>query len=338
MHVNVHLYDDLDAVEADAAAMLDRAAQPRLFDRIAWFRLIAAHLPDRRPLVIRAEQSGARAWLFLSDRGDGTAEALAAWYTLAFAPVFAAPAERHAALIAACAKAARTRFHRITLAPMEAESRDGVVRAFAATGWGTIAAPATVSRRTAVSDGFDAWWAGRPGRLRNTARRKARASPFRIEIADGFDPDLWTSYETVYADSWKGQEGSPALLRALAMAEGQAGTLRLGVAWLDDRPVAAQWWLVENGRATIHKLAHVDALRAQSPGTVLSAAMFRHVIERDRPAIVDFGTGDEPYKAEWMEQRHLLWRVDLFSRSSPRGLGAYLRARAAALVRARKDS
>ena len=336
MHVNVHLYADLDAVEADAAGALDRAAQPRIFDRIAWFRLIATHLPDVRPLVVRAERGGARAWLFLADRGDGSADALACWYTLVFAPVFAAPPERQDALLAACAKAARTRFHHIALSPLEPADRAMIERAFAATGWATIATPATISRRTAVPHGFDAWWAARPGQLRNTARRKARATPFRIEIADAFHPALWAAYEAVYADSWKGQEGAPALLHALVAAEGRTGTLRLGVAWLDDRPVAAQWWLVENGRATIHKLAYVDAVRALSPGTVLSAAMFRHVLERDRPAIVDFGLGDEPYKAEWMEQRHPLWRVDLFRRSSPRGLYGYLRARTAALVHARK--
>ncbi|WP_076069206.1 GNAT family N-acetyltransferase [Sphingomonas montana] len=335
MHVNVHLYEDLAAVAADAGPALDRAAQPNLFDRIAWFRLIAAHLADLRPVVIRAECDGARAWLFLTDRGGGRAEALACWYTLGFAPVFAG-AGGHDRLLAACAKEAKARFRLVTLSPMTDEDRTLVERAFVATGWGTIATPATIRHAVAVEGDFATWWAGRPGKLRNTAKRKAKASAFRIEIADGFDPTLWAAYETVYADSWKGAEGAPALLRALVEQEGAAGTLRLGIAFLKGAPVAAQWWLVERGQATIHKLAYVDAARALSPGTVLTAAMFRHVIDRDRPTAIDFGTGDDPYKADWMDERQQLWRVDLFRLSSPSALLRYARARAAALVRGAK--
>ncbi|MFD1950612.1 GNAT family N-acetyltransferase [Sphingomonas arantia] len=335
MLVNVHLYDDLDAVAIDAAGALDRDAQPVLFDRIDWFRLIAAHLPDLRPVVIRAECSGSRAWLFLTDRGGGRAEALACWYTLGFGPVFGGEGP-HDVLLAACAKKARARFRSITLSPLADDDRALVERAFGATGWGTIATPATIRRTTAVEGDFAAWWAGRPGQLRNTAKRKAKATPFRIAIADGFDPDLWAAYERVYADSWKGAEGSPALLRTLVEQEGAAGTLRLGVAWLADEPVAAQWWLVERGHATIHKLAYVESARPLSPGTVLTAALFRHVIDRDRPATIDFGTGDDPYKADWMDGREVLWRVYLFRLSSPSALLRYVRARAAALVRTAK--
>jgi CelD/BcsL family acetyltransferase involved in cellulose biosynthesis len=64
--------------------------------------------------------------------------------------------------------------------------------------------------------------------------------------------------------------------------------------------------------------------------------MFRHVIDGDRPRLIDFGTGDDPYKAEWMDASRTLWRLDLFRLSDPRGLARYARARLAALVRARK--
>lgn len=335
MHVNVHLYDDLDAVATDAGTALDRTGQPRLYDRIAWFRLLVAHLPDLRPVAIRAERDGTKVWLFLTDRGHGRAEALGCWYTLAFAPVRAGDGAQDI-LLAACAKEARARFHHITLSPLAQGDSDRVRRAFAATGWGTIATRVTTNRRAVVDGDFESWWATRPGRLRNTVRRKAKVTPFRIEIADRFDPGLWAAYEAVYADSWKGAEGAPALLRALVAQEGAAGTLRLGVAWLDDAPVAAQWWLVENRHATIHKLAYVESARPLSPGTVLSAAMFRHVIDRDRPAVIDFGTGDDAYKIDWTDTADPLWRVDLFRLNHPAGLYRYARARAAALVRARK--
>lgn len=335
MRVNVHLYRSLDDVAADAGPALDRAAQPSLFDRLDWFRLVATHLPDICPVIVRAESGGAKAWLFLTDRGHGRAEALACWYTLGFAPVFAGDGQNDI-LLAACARAAKRHFHHVMLTPLADADRAVLERAFTATGWGTIATPVSINRQVAVGDGFAAFWAARPGRLRSTAQRKAKAAGLRIEVSDGYDPAAWAAYESVYAESWKGEEGSPTFQQALAMQEGAAGTLRLGIAYLADQPVAAQYWLVEGGRATIHKLAYAESARALSPGTVLTAAMFRHVIDRDRPAIVDFGTGDDPYKADWMDQRHTLWRIDLHRLSHPAGLYGYARARAAALVRARR--
>jgi CelD/BcsL family acetyltransferase involved in cellulose biosynthesis len=66
--------------------------------------------------------------------------------------------------------------------------------------------------------------------------------------------------------------------------------------------VAAQFWTVDGGTAWIHKLAHLDSAKPLSAGTTLSAALFAHVIDRDRVTWVDFGTGDDPYKRDWMEQ------------------------------------
>ena len=98
-------------------------------------------------------------------------------------------------------------------------------------------------------------------------------------------------------------------------------------------PLAAQFWLVENGVATIHKLAHVDTARGLSPGTLLSAAMFEAVIERDRPATIDFGTGDDPYKADWMDERSDLYRLELARSGSVAGMTFRLLHAASRLVR-----
>src|SRR3546814_4203922 len=76
----------------------------------------------------------------------------------------------------------------------------------------------------------------------------------------------------------------------------------MGVARIAGEPVAAQYWTVEDGTAFIHKLAHVEDSPKASPGTLLSAALFRHVIEVDRVARVDFGTGNDAYKRDWMNR------------------------------------
>ena len=164
-------------------------------------------------------------------------------------------------------------------------------------------------------------------------RRKGATESLVYRLADRFDPDLWADYERVYTQSWKPAEGSPAFLRALAEREGAAGTLRLGLLYRNDAPIAAQFWLVENEVATIHKLAHADHAKAFSPGTLLSAAMFRFVIERDRPSTIDFGTGDDAYKADWMDRRDQMYRLDLYRSGTVADWIAAGRAALARLVR-----
>jgi hypothetical protein len=137
-------------------------------------------------------------------------------------------------------------------------------------------------------------------------------------VVDRFDPADWADYERVYAQSWKPKEGSPAFLRRFAEEEGEAGTLRLGIAEIDGRPVAAQLWTVDHGAAYIHKLAHVEDAKAHSPGTLLSHALFAHAIDRDRVHTIDFGTGDDAYKRDWMEEVRPMIRLDMHWPLDPR--------------------
>ena len=62
-------------------------------------------------------------------------------------------------------------------------------------------------------------------------------------------------------------------------------------------------------------------------------AMFRAALDEDRVARIDYGTGDEPYKRDWMDERAILWRLEAFNPASLRGLAGAARARLSALVR-----
>jgi len=321
----VELFDSLDSVAAESGGALDRP--PSLFDRLGWFRLVAQHCPPPgRLLVARANGGdGAAAWLFLAEQG-GRAEAWRCWYSLRFGLVGDPEGGE------AIAKALRKRLSRLEIAPLD--DPEPLASAFRRAGWAIFVSPATTSWwiGTAGQD-FDAYWAGRPGKLRNTAQRKAKAAKLDIEIHRHFDPAAWAAYETVYAASWKPEEGSPPFLRALAEQEGAAGTLRLGIARKDGVPLAAQLWLVEDGTAWIHKLAYREDSKALSPGTVLSMAMFRAALDEDRVSRIDYGTGDDGYKRDWMGERSTLWRLEAFNLASPRGLAGAVRASLSALVR-----
>lgn len=318
------LLASLDEVARDAGGALDRRVQTNFHDRLDWLALTATQLWPDTPLAIAAVRRGSDAlWLPIRDDGARHGRALASWYTLAFAPLFTPPtdAATRADLLGHAARLLRPRFATINLWPLEPADATLLQRAFAANGWlarETFEAAQWVAH-TAGMD-FDAYWANRSSKLRNTVRRRAKKSAVETRVFDRFDADAWSAYEAIYAQSWKPAEGSMAFLRALAQAESAAGTLRLGLATREGRPVAAQLWTVENGIATIHKLAHLESEREHSPGTLLSEAMFRHVLDQDRPDVISYGNGDEPYKADWMDERRERRRLQLFNLRSPLGL------------------
>jgi hypothetical protein len=149
--------------------------------------------------------------------------------------------------------------------------------------------------------------AARPGQLRETIRRKTRActraDQVRIEVVgrgDELGPAV-AAYDDVYRRSWKAPEAAPGFTAAL-LTYAAAGALRLGVLWVGAQPVAAQYWIVASGTATVLKLAHDDAWRALSPGTVLTAHMIHGLLD-EGVVELDFGRGDDAYKALWTSLR-----------------------------------
>eukprot|EP00456_Euglypha_rotunda_P086025 TRINITY_DN87037_c0_g2_i1.p3 TRINITY_DN87037_c0_g2~~TRINITY_DN87037_c0_g2_i1.p3 ORF type:complete len:110 (-),score=18.69 TRINITY_DN87037_c0_g2_i1:95-424(-) len=106
----------------------------------------------------------------------------------------------------------------------------------------------------------------------------------------------------------------------------------MGIARIEGIPVAAQYWTVEDGTAFIHKLAHVEDSLKASPGTLLSAALFRHVIDVDHVERIDFGTGNDGYKKDWMNRHEPLWRLEAFNPSRIAAWGPAIKAFARSLT------
>jgi CelD/BcsL family acetyltransferase involved in cellulose biosynthesis len=191
--------------------------------------------------------------------------------------------------------------------------------------------------------GWDGYLAGRPGALRETIRRRlaraARDPAIGFELITG-GPALEAgiaAYEQVHARSWKQPEPYPAFGPALLRAAAAAGVLRLGLLRLGllrlgllpggqrAEPVAAQYWTLAGGTATVLKLAHDEAARALSPGTLLTALMIRHLLEQDAAAVLDFGRGDDPYKAGWTGCRRQRDGLLLCPLAHPAGVAALAR-------------
>jgi CelD/BcsL family acetyltransferase involved in cellulose biosynthesis len=128
------------------------------------------------------------------------------------------------------------------------------------------------------------------------------------------------AYDRVYAKSWKKPEPYPEFVRRWARICADNGWLRLGVAWVDDVPIAAQFWFTMDRRAYIFKLAYDEDYSKWSAGTVLTAHMVRHSLEQDAVVEIDYLTGDDPYKKTWMTHRRERVGLIACNRRTARGM------------------
>jgi hypothetical protein len=314
-------FDELAALPEDAAALLAAAGREDFHLGAAWFGCIAAHaLPaGARPLwLLHREEGRAAVLLPLARAADGGLAGLAAPYTCLFRPLIAdgiGPAA-----VARAGRGFGIVARRAGLLRLDALDPD----------WPGLPPLLSGFRRAGLVPlrfaHFGNWFldvagldwagylAGRPGELRETIRRRlarARRDPsvtFEL-IAGGADLEAGiVAYKNVYARSWKEAEPFPRFGPAVMRAAATAGVVRLGVLRQGGEPVAAQYWTVNGwtvtgGTARVEKLAHDETARKLSPGTVLTALMVRHLLEQDRVATLDFGRGDDAYKAGWTGRR-----------------------------------
>ena len=298
------------------------------FDRADWFALLAER---RSSTLVVLASDGEQTIALPLVRANGRIEPLHNWYSFTWRPV----GSGNLTLLTSAARDLRSRAHRVTLWPVPDE--DGwatrLAEAFRKAGWSVRSEPCDHNHVLEI-DGrnFAEYWAERPGQMRTTLKRKGKK--VEVEILKRFDAMAWDAYEAIYNESWKPEEGAPDLLRRFAEAEGAAGRIRLGLARAEGVPVAAQFWTVENGIAYIHKLAHRESAKPLSAGATLTAALFEHVIDRDKVALIDFGTGNDPYKADWMELDRPRYRIDCLDPAQPRAWPALAKRALAPFQRA----
>lgn len=310
--IAVTYHDDLKEVQSDAqlARLLGAGSPAAPFDRLDWWQGLVEEC-DFFPLIAVAREGEFRAVLPMY-RVKRRIDALANWYNFTVRHVISPGADR-AGLLKELAEDLVGQAPHIILSPLPDDFGEAteLETALRGAGWTVFRDIATYNHVLPVAGrSFDEYFATRPGHLRTLlARKSAKVS---VTVETRFVSESWQAYEAIYENSWKPREGSPAFLRRFAEHEGAAGRLRLGIARADGQPVAAQFWTIDGGIAYIHKLAHLEAAKPLSPGSILSAAMFRHAIDEDRVALVDFGNGNDAYKADWMEQVRPRYRLEAF--------------------------
>lgn len=161
---------------------------------------------------------------------------------------------------------------------------------------------------------FEQYMAKRPGRVRNTIARKERKLKrehgYEIRlITDQQLPQAMADYNLVYKASWKATEVSYPIMQSLIERFAQLGWLRLAVLYVQDQPVAAQIWFVVQSKASIFRLVYDQSWKQYSPGSIVTKFLMEYVIDTDKVDKIDFLTGNERYKQDWMSQRNARWEM-----------------------------
>jgi CelD/BcsL family acetyltransferase involved in cellulose biosynthesis len=347
----VHRFDDFAAFQAAMTAE-QAGDHGALFQTADWFELLAQHgLPAGTLLQ----------WLLVTDDGSpilglpliqepGRLTSLSNFYTPLYAPVLlhddsASPAWPTDSLPAR-GLAAITHFlrHNTPGAPRPAviqlQPLDTTGAFYPAMRHALITAGYAVDSYFCSGNWylpcgglrFADYFSGRPSALQNTVHRARK----KIERAGTWKTDIHarpgaaldeavTAFETIYQRSWKPTEAFPGFVRRLCVLAAQNGKLRLGVLSLDGVAIASQIWLVDQGKAAIFKLAYDPDAARYSPGSLLTAALMEHVLEHDAVDEIDYLSGDDPYKQDWMSQRRERHGLVAFDLALPRGIFAAAR-------------
>jgi hypothetical protein len=339
----VETYPDLNALPADADAVFTAAFNANgLFLSRPWFaNLVASGLgPDNR-LRIYGMRDGADAALSLllplrpgvGRFGLRRLEGLANWYSSLYGVVAlpdGAQKDRLQQLAHALA-AERPRWDVLDLHPLDPADPlfPPLMDALRAAGMATQRYFCFINWYLDVAGrSYDAYAASLPSKLKSTLKRKGRqlekSGRAHFEIVsggEGLDAAI-AAYQDVYARSWKSPEPTPDFMPGLIRTCAAEGWLRLGIATVDGMPAAAQLWIVCRGVAAIYKLAYDERYANLSIGSLLTEQLMRHVIDIDKVMEVDYLTGDDAYKRDWMSASRERCGIVAFNLRSPRGLVA----------------
>jgi hypothetical protein len=344
----VSVYDSFQALPDSARQLFDRAGSTSFYHSLPWYQNFVEHALDPgdeiRLYVLAEPGPGGTTLAILPLRASRTRRAGAAplsslsnYYTSLYGFILRDPQTKAGPLLdqlTSYIASERPRWDCLNLNPLAHDEPvfDDCLRSFRRAGMVPQAYFSfgnwylEVGRRTA-----DEYLSGLPSQLRNTIKRKSgklrnsRRGRMTI-VAGGSDLEAAIAdYEHVYAASWKVAEPYPRFLPGLIRTCARMGWLRLGLLYVDGEPAAAQLWIVSGKTASIYKLAYQDKFADLSVGTILTVRLMQHVIDIDGVTQVDYLTGDDAYKQDWMSHRRERWGMVAFNPRTLKGAVGILR-------------
>lgn len=335
----VSIYRSFDDLPASYVDMFGRAgASAGIFSSLAWFHNLAATVPESRERLhiygVESDTGDGKPYLVLpmryqvSGTGGFTSRrlsAVATYYTSLFHPIVddaKSDLQKSLDLLAKVIVTDSPRCDSVDLHPLDPDTIlfNGILEAFRSAGMVTQRYFCFGNWYLEVNGrSYQQYFGTLPARLKNTLKRKSRRwedmNCARIEIVSSVDETAKAiaAYDKVYGSSWKEPEPYPWFMPGLIRTCAKHGWLRMGIGYIGEQPVAAQVWIVCNGVASIYKLAYDEQFATLSVGSILTARLMQHVIDVDRVREVDFLSGDEPYKRDWMSHRRERWGIIAFN-------------------------
>lgn len=173
---------------------------------------------------------------------------------------------------------------------------------------------------------FTDYMEARPSKVRNTIARKQR----KLEREHGYEIRLHTGsdvqqamadYHAIYKESWKANEQHGDVIEGFITSFSKLAWTRLAILYIEGQPVASQLWFVVHKKASIFKLAYDEAWKQYSPGSILTKYLMEYVIDTDKVEEIDFLTGNDRYKQDWMSDRRRRWRLVCTHKREPEKRG-----------------
>jgi CelD/BcsL family acetyltransferase involved in cellulose biosynthesis len=140
--------------------------------------------------------------------------------------------------------------------------------------------------------------------IRRATNRLAEAGDYEFRIVKSdLKPKDIDDYWSVYGSSWKQKESYPSFHPEVMEVMARHGFLRLGIMYLDQKPIAALLWFLNNGRGYAVKTAYNEEYKWFNPGKLLLWMMIERLIEDDGMKFFDLMKGDQEYKKRWTNIR-----------------------------------
>ena len=343
--------DHPDELAPDVRALLGRAEARNAEFGLDWYRnLVDTVYPSHRGVRFFVLRKGREPIVVLPVRIDAAAggkrvNSLSNFYTTLYEPAVepgTTPHELHL-LLTRMARAVGG-FSTLTFAPMDTGSYAyaTLLGALRLSHWKAFEYFTFGNWHLPVTTDWADYLKTRKGGLRSTLKRmdkKLGNAGGRLEMVTGGErlEAAVAAYESVYNASWKVPEPFPEFMPGLIRSCAANGSLRMGIAWLEDKPIAAQLWIVSAGRAAIYKMAYHQDYKDYSSGSLLTAMLMQHSLDVDQVSEVDYLCGDDAYKSTWMSHRRERGGIIAYNPFSPAGLAGLARHVLGLKVRALKQ-
>jgi CelD/BcsL family acetyltransferase involved in cellulose biosynthesis len=329
----VRRYQSVDSLPPQFGPLFERAEAHSFDLSLDWFRHLCATAlkADESVQLFTAESQASGESLavmgFRQEAGTRQLRALATFYSSLYAPI-CRDRDAAGAVRAIFEHLAHQSVPSVRLQPLEFGSENYTLLrdAIEAADWSVFEFFCTGNWFVPTAGlNYEDYAKRLPSQLRNTIKRKRNRllrSAGRVEVVTGGDglEAAIAAYDKVYRASWKVPEPFPEFMPGLIRLCSARGWLRLGLVHVGDEPAAAQMWIVNAGRASIYKLAYDAKFAEFSAGSVLSDHLTQHVLEVDRVREIDYLTGDDAFKQDWMTDRRERWGIVAYNRRSLAGL------------------